>query len=160
MKKTKARKLCFIELSNITNKGMRDLVISEKLNKELSKYKNIGVYMPIRNECVLNLDSNFTLCYPRVIGKEMKYFDDSMGFETSKFGIKEPISDDEIIPDIIIAPCVGFFENYRLGYGGGFYDRYLSKHQIKTIGIAYKETKLNSLEFNDYDICLSEIIEI
>lgn len=158
MDKTQARKECFAQLKSIYNKENRDYELSVKLNEILKDYKHVGIYMPIRNECNLNLSGDFKLLYPRVFGKEMKYFDDSMGFDTSDFGIKEPLSTTEIIPDIIIAPCVGYFNNYRLGYGGGYYDRYLAKHDIITIGIAYKETNLNDLEVNEYDIALKEII--
>lgn len=160
MGKKQARKICFEKLNNLSDKKDRDKSVSETLSKLLNGYKNVGIYMPIRNECVLELQGDFKLCYPRVFGKEMKFFDDSMGFEVSSFGIKEPISKDEIIPDIIIAPCVGYFNKYRLGYGGGYYDRYLEIYDIPTIGIAYKETELESLEVNDYDIELGDIILI
>ncbi len=161
MNKKQARELCFEKLNNLSNKKERDKKISEVISTALqfsTKHKYVGLYMPIRNECVLELQGNFTLCYPKVFGKEMKFFDDSMGFEVSSFGIEEPLSTKEIIPNIIIAPCVGYFEKYRLGYGGGYYDRYLAKYNIPTIGIAYSETKLESLEVNDYDIELKEII--
>lgn len=160
MNKNSARKLCFEKLNNISNKINRDKIVSDKLSKLLKGYKSVGIYMPIRNECVLNLEGNFKLCYPRVFGKTMKFYDDSEGFKKSGFGILEPISTIEIIPDIIIAPCVGYFNNYRLGYGGGYYDRYLEIHNIDTIGIAYYETELNNLEVNKYDIALNKIILI
>ncbi len=160
MDKKQARKICFEHLKNLSNKVNRDKSISEKLSVLLNEYQNVAIYMPIRNECVLELKGDFTLCYPRVFGKEMKFFDASKGFDVSNFGIKEPISTEEIIPDIIIAPCVGYFNNYRLGYGGGYYDRFLEKHDIPTIGIAYSETKLDSLEVNDYDIALDKIMII
>lgn len=43
------------------------------------------------------------------------------------------------VPDVVLVPCVGFTrEGYRLGYGGGYFDRWLSAHPgVTTIGIAW-----------------------
>ena len=46
----------------------------------------------------------------------------------NKYGIVEPISKKKMFPDIILLPLVAFDKNLnRLGYGGGFYDRYIYK---------------------------------
>ena len=46
----------------------------------------------------------------------------------NKFGIPEPISDKILYPSILIVPLVAFDKNLnRIGYGGGFYDRYINK---------------------------------
>ena len=48
------------------------------------------------------------------------------------FGIPEPISKKKIYPDILLVPLVAFDNDLnRLGYGGGFYDRYLKKIKNK-----------------------------
>ena len=50
----------------------------------------------------------------------------------NKFGLLEPIKFISKIPDIILIPALAFDENkYRLGYGKGFYDRYLNKYLKK-----------------------------
>ena len=47
---------------------------------------------------------------------------------SNKYGIPEPIYSQIVYPDIIFTPTVAFDKNkHRLGYGGGFYDRYLHK---------------------------------
>ena len=56
------------------------------------------------------------------------------------FGAKVPASQKELIPEVLIVPLVAFDDNgYRLGYGGGFYDRTLEKlrGQRKTIAIGF-----------------------
>ena len=58
----------------------------------------------------------------------------------SKQGIPEPYA-EKVFPDVLIVPLVGFDKNkFRLGYGGGFYDRYIFKSlkcKILTIGFAF-----------------------
>ena len=46
----------------------------------------------------------------------------------NKYGIPEPISKKKIYPNILLIPLVAFDKNLnRIGYGGGFYDRYIKK---------------------------------
>ena len=44
-----------------------------------------------------------------------------------------------VVPDVVLAPCVGFTrEGYRLGYGGGYFDRWLAAHPgVTAIGLAW-----------------------
>ncbi|WP_129045159.1 5-formyltetrahydrofolate cyclo-ligase [Companilactobacillus metriopterae] len=88
------------------------------------------------------------------MGKEVyipkTYQDYSMDFvkytkstilETSSFGVKEPIAAGENVlnpPDLIIVPGLAFSDNEhaRLGFGAGYFDRYLSKYPTKTISLA------------------------
>ena len=81
----------------------------------------------------------------------------------NKYGIPEPISDKIIYPNIILVPLVAFDKNFnRIGYGGGFYDRYIRKikriKKIVTIGLAYSFQKVNKIPIKDYDIKLDYII--
>lgn len=162
MEKAEARKQCFEILKNIENKSEVDKQLSQLINKELSDYKYIGIYSPIKNEPILSLDEKYVLCFPKVFGKEMKFYVPTKGFLKSKFGIEEPISEglEEVIPDILVVPCVGYYNNYRLGYGGGYYDRYLEIHNLPTIGVAYKSCELESLLINKYDIEIKKIIAL
>ena len=64
----------------------------------------------------------------------------------NKYGIPEPISSQIKYPDILLVPLVAFDKNLnRVGYGGGFYDRYLKKIKKKKkviiIGLAYSFSK-------------------
>ena len=65
----------------------------------------------------------------------------------------EPVNDQSIDPDIIIASCSAFnIEGYRVGYGGGFFDRTISelneKKNIKTILAAF-EIQKTSIQFQE-----------
>lgn len=62
-------------------------------------------------------------------------------------------------PDALLVPCLGFdARGYRLGYGGGFYDRTLAAQpRPRTLGIAYA-CQLAEFEIGEYDIPLDQII--
>jgi 5-formyltetrahydrofolate cyclo-ligase len=81
----------------------------------------------------------------------------------NKFGIPEPISSKIFYPDILLVPLVGFDHDLnRLGYGGGFYDRYIEKiekiKKVIKIGLAFSFQKINNIPLNQYDKKLDFII--
>ena len=83
--------------------------------------------------------------------------------EINKYGIPEPISNVVKFPNILLVPMVAFDEDRnRIGYGGGFYDRYIKKlkrkKKILTIGLAYSFQKVKKIPTNNYDIGLDFII--
>ncbi len=77
------------------------------------------------------------------------------------YGILEP-SGEEILPeeiDFIIVPMVAFDRNRtRLGYGGGYYDRYLPNTNAVKCGIAFSVQEAESLPRGEYDIPLDMIV--
>ena len=72
----------------------------------------------------------------------------------SNQGIPEPFTVKKVFPDVLIVPLVGFDKKkFRLGYGGGFYDRYIFRvskfKKILTIGFAFSFQEIkNILEIN------------
>jgi len=80
------------------------------------------------------------------------------------WGIREPLPTAQVLePDIVLGPLLAFdAEGYRLGYGGGFYDRTLARLRalkpVVTIGIAYDEQKVDSVPHADYDQRLDWIL--
>ena len=74
----------------------------------------------------------------------------------NKYGIAEPTLGKKIYPDIIFVPLVAYDNDFnRLGYGGGFYDRYLEKiakfKKILKIGLGFSYQKLKKIPINKYD---------
>lgn len=67
-----------------------------------------------------------------------------------------------VVPDVVLVPCVGFAAgHYRLGYGGGYFDRFLAAHaHVTTIGVAWSFSALGEAEFvpQPHDIPLSLIV--
>ena len=81
----------------------------------------------------------------------------------NKYGIPEPISSKVLYPDILLVPIVAFDKNFdRVGYGGGFYDRYIKRvkknKNILTIGLAYSFQKVKKIQINKDDMKLNFIV--
>ena len=82
----------------------------------------------------------------------------------NKFGILEPYKTKFKIPNLILLPILAFDRNkYRLGYGKGFYDRYLNKYSKKitnilTVGVAFSFQKHHKLPINKNDVKLNYIL--
>lgn len=113
------------------------------------KAQTILAYFTVRQEPDLtplfNLDKNWA--FPRCFGKSLVWHLWQPGTElnTGKYGILEPCENsttvDPATADLILVPTVACdAQGYRLGYGGGFYDRLLSYEQnlnVPTIGIVF-----------------------
>ena len=57
-----------------------------------------------------------------------------------------PASDGTVVvPDVVLVPCVGYTESgFRLGYGGGFFDRWLAAHpQVCAVGVAWSGARID-----------------
>ena len=85
--------------------------------------------------------------------------------QINKFGMLEPLElSSHIIPNIMLIPLLAYDnKNNRLGYGGGFYDRYLNKYlkknnNILTIGIAFSFQKHHNLPISNNDVKLNYIL--
>tara|TARA_B100000780_G_scaffold264512_1_gene219223 strand:+ start:104 stop:658 length:555 start_codon:yes stop_codon:yes gene_type:complete len=93
---------------------------------------------------------------------EWKYLDP---LKVNKFGMLEPsLLSKSIIPKFMLVPLLAFDNNKnRLGYGKGFYDKFLNKFlktkkKIITIGIAFSFQKYNKLPVTNLDIKLDYIL--
>ena len=81
----------------------------------------------------------------------------------NSLGIPQPIKLKKVYPDILFVPIVAF-DKYRnrIGYGGGFYDRYLEKiSKIKNctiIGLAFSHQKVNKIKVEKFDKKLDFIL--
>jgi 5-formyltetrahydrofolate cyclo-ligase len=141
---------------------------------ESKKIKNmiIGGYYPYNYEVdsliILKKleEKNYRISLPK-IGKnnQMNFYNWSFKdpLSINKYGIPEPISKKIIYPDLLLVPLVAFDNGLnRLGYGGGYYDRYLAKtlnyKKIITIGMSYSFQKIENLPTNKYDMKLDNVI--
>ena len=82
----------------------------------------------------------------------------------NEFGIPEPAEAEAKVPDVILVPILAFDKNkYRLGYGKGFYDRYLNKYlkqfkNILTVGVAFSFQRHHNLPKNHNDVKLDLLL--
>jgi 5-formyltetrahydrofolate cyclo-ligase len=98
----------------------------------------------------------------KMIFVEWQYLDP---LKINNFGMLDPcLQTKSLIPDIMLIPLLAFdSQNNRLGYGKGFYDKYLSKFlrnrkKIRTIGVAFSFQKYNKLPVSKLDIKLDYIL--
>ena len=142
------------------------------LKKKKINGKIIGGYYPYNYEIddtkVLEKleKKNFKISLPRIkMNSQMNFFPWSIKdpLKINKYGIPEPITHKIIYPNIILVPLVAYDKNLnRVGYGGGFYDRYINKikkiKKVTIIGLAYSFQKVKKIPVNRYDIKLDFII--
>ena len=134
--------------------------------------EQLGVYWPVRSEfnAALALQSDksapklpLALPFARRTPRQMEYrrWDGAAPRAIDECGIAA--SDGEtVVPDTVLVPCVGFTrEGYRLGYGGGFFDRWLALHpHVTTVGVAWSVQQLDAAEFRPetHDLPLTLIV--
>jgi 5,10-methenyltetrahydrofolate synthetase len=81
--------------------------------------------------------------------------------EADAYGIPKPKDTELIFPTLLFVPCVGYGPGgYRLGYGGGFYDRTLASLQPKpfTVGLGYGPGFIDDFEPEPHDVPLDAIL--
>ncbi|MEW6254198.1 MAG: 5-formyltetrahydrofolate cyclo-ligase, partial [Planctomycetota bacterium] len=81
--------------------------------------------------------------------------------EEDAYGIPKPKDTEVIFPTLLFVPCVGYGPGgYRLGYGGGFYDRTLASLQPKpfTVGLGYGPGFIDDFEPEPHDVPLDAIL--
>ena len=141
---------------------------------KIKKYnlKNIGGYYPFNFEIddleILELleKKHFNISLPIIKKNNQLDFlswskDDPL--KINSYGIPEPVSSKILYPDILLVPLAGYDTDLnRLGYGGGYYDRYIEKiekiKKIIKIGFAFSYQKLKYIPTNQYDKKLDFIV--
>lgn len=143
----------------------------------IKKAKNIMLYLDFNNEVktdeliVKLLSLGKTVSSPITIKEEKKLIPSQIidlkdGVKIGAYGIREPkpeCSPEVEIKDIdvVIVPAVAYDKDcYRLGYGGGFYDRFIERlrEDAITVGIAFDLQIFDSVPKEDHDAQLDYII--
>ena len=174
MKKSLIRKklLKTREKNYLNNNQINIGPIIKILKKRKFKNKILGGYYPYNYEIdIMPLVEkfqrlNYSITLPKIgMNSEMNFFQWSTKdpLSINKFGIPEPISNKTKFPDILLVPLLAYDKNFnRIGYGGGFYDRYINRlkkiKKIITIGIAYSFQKIKKIPVEKYDIKLDFVV--
>ena len=146
--------------------------IFKLLKKQKINIKLIGGYYPYNHEIdtieILKKfeEKKFSISLPKIKkNNKMNFYHWSFRdpLIVNKYGIPEPTKKNIVYPNILLVPLVAFDKNLnRIGYGGGFYDRYIKKiskiKKIFTIGLAYSFQQVKKIPINKYDIKLDYII--
>jgi len=171
-KKKLRKKLLTLRKNNYKNKIINFFLLKKVFkNFNILKYRKIGAYYPINFEieCLEILkkleEDGYKISLPVTQKKNMDFFQWSFKdpLKVGKIGVPEPLKLKKILPDILLVPLVAFDKyNYRLGYGGGYYDRYIKKiktiKKIFTIGFAFSFQEVKKLPINKYDKKLDFIL--
>lgn len=141
-------------------------ILTEKIRK-FDIYQNaehIMIYYPLKYEINLLdlLNDNKKFYLPKVNGLDIDVCPYSNELELSEYNIKEPCSNPvkpEIL-DLIIVPAIAVDrDNNRLGYGKGYYDRFLAKYpKIKTVTLIPKELIIKSIPEDKSDIKIQTVL--
>lgn len=161
---------------NISNKSVSDSKICNYLT-ESSIYKNadtILFYAALDDEinideCIaVALSQGKKVALPVCLDDEghMKfyYINSLKDIKTGFFGVREPDADIccEVVDfnhSICIVPAIAYDKKgYRLGYGKGYYDRFLENFSFISVGLCYNELIMDVLPIGEYDIPVDYII--
>lgn len=142
--------------------------------KPLKGVKNISVFWPMGTEIdtrflMRDLErTGYTVLLPRVVapGAPLAFHQWGEGdpLQVSRFGVSEPVADAPILrPDVLLVPLLVFDKaGYRLGYGGGFYDRTLDELRrsgpVKAFGLAYEQQLVRAVPRDKFDQRLDLVI--
>ncbi len=167
-KREKIKKNCLIEF-NI------DYFYKLKSYINFNEIQNVASFHSIRSEISTSqlnisiIQQKKTLSFPVIKNNSKELFFKKVNmkesFQIGKFKIPEPKSDnEEIQPQLLFVPCLGFDLNgYRIGYGGGFYDRTFAKFKkldlkFYTVGFAFDDQKETIIPREKYDYKLDFVL--
>lgn len=142
--------------------NLRDLL-------ETLSFNCLGIYWPIKREIDVRplgdeicRSRGATLALPVVVerGAPLEYWKWQMGdaVERGFWNIPVPKQRRPVEPDTVIAPLVGFHDHYRLGYGGGYFDRTLAKLRPFAIGIGFEFSRVDGFVPQPHDIAMNVIV--
>jgi len=171
MNKNDLRKKYKLIRSNISNKENKNKIIFDNIikNEQIKKCKVIMTYISFNDEVdTLNLINYFLdkkiIAVPKVNKDSMDFYiiNSLKDLKKGTFGILEPTSNNKLNNfdnSVCIIPGICFDKKgNRIGYGKGYYDKYLKDKNIYKIGLCFKECLVNEIDSDTHDIKIDEII--
>ncbi|QVK21173.1 5-formyltetrahydrofolate cyclo-ligase [Mycoplasmatota bacterium] len=157
--KKELRKVALVNRMELTKDEVisKSRVIHNKIEKEINLDCRLGLYMPIKNEVDLTMLLNKKVALPKIID-EMSLYRFNGDFERGMYDILEPTG-EEMEVDIIFIPGSVYDKNgYRIGYGKGYYDKYLMNRDIVKIGVCFDFQVVDNIPKEDHDVRLDLLI--
>ena len=157
--KSDLRKQLLEKRKTLNTEGLSNLICEKIKNlKEYKTAKNIFAYYPKPYEVDISHlfeDTKKNWYLPRVKGDNIEFIGFHIGDKLikSEFGVFEPIGEKtSIIPDLIIVPAISADKKrYRLGYGKGFYDRFLAHQNCPTVSPVFADLLSDELPAENHD---------
>lgn len=130
----------------------------------------VGVYWPMLGEPELVdaytrwHEAGLVVALPRVVGRDaplaFSRWHPGAALAGGPFGTRQVEPHDPVAPQLLVLPCLGFdAQGFRLGYGGGFYDRTLATMAgVATIGVAYDDCEVTGFAPHVHDHPLDRIV--
>ena len=164
-----------LSASDITQLSESILKLAHK-GLDISTCEALGGYFAANNEVSIEaiiktrLQKRLTTTFPVISSNQsmaMVNPENLKKLSKNKFNILEPVSGNEVLPmehDMIIVPTVGVDKNgFRVGYGGGYYDRLLKpildkKNRPLIIGLVYDFQLIDDLINEEHDIKLDVVV--
>ena len=153
--------------------GRRSAILAEKLFATkayrdcLSLYAYLSFNQEVRTNPIIERawSDGKRVAVPKVIGDEMAFIwlDSYDQLGPGYYGITEPIEDGPVADDtaaLVLMPGLAFdLEGHRVGYGGGFYDRYLAAQpHHPTVALCYDFQLYEHLDVDDHDVSVDTVI--
>ena len=109
-----------------------------------------------------------TFCKRTLPKRQMEFvqIDEDTEFEETGFGVLEPLAGKVLQPqeiDLIVVPGVAFTaDGKRLGFGGGYYDRYLANYLGQTVSLALTTQLADAVEWpvEDHDVMIGQVVNL
>ncbi len=165
MNKDSLRKKYLDIRKNIECRGQSDFLIQKYVKEVSQKYSSVFSYYASGSEAdIEDAFSSFSgrvYCPVSYENSVMEFFECNGKTKIGMYGIKEPCGDKaDITPDVVFVPGVAFDKSGgRIGYGKGYYDRFLSCVNTLKIGVCFDE-QLSCILFpcDKFDIKMDMII--
>lgn len=181
MNKTELRKLILEKREGLSTEQRCALLqqVIDHLNEfDFTNIKIVHIYLPIKKKNEIDtfpiirflklIAPNLKIVIPKSDFKTFEMinvlYDDNTILTENNFGIWEPVNGEVVENekiDMVICPLLSFDKRgYRVGYGKGFYDRFLNKcrEDVVKIGLSYFEPEEIIEDVNDLDVSLNYAI--
>jgi 5-formyltetrahydrofolate cyclo-ligase len=149
----------------------RPMLVNLSTLLETLSFRTLGIYWPIQREIdirpladALSGGRAMQLALPVVVrkGAPLEYWRWSLGDPTRPgfWNIPVPEVQKPLQPDVVVAPLVGFQNSFRLGYGGGYFDRTLAAATPRpfAIGLGFEFSRLTGFIAQPHDIPMHAIV--
>ncbi len=176
MEKQEIRQIYLAKRLAVENKTEKSQTIMNKIiampcfrkAKTIAVYASLPFEVDTRRLILEGWTQKKRIAFPKVEGNDLSFYEvtsfDEL-FPNGPFGIREPASFPKRLVkkteiDLIIVPGICFDQKkYRVGYGKGFYDRYLKECSAYKIGVCFEEQRYaGNIPVSDFDVAMDLVV--